>query len=92
LQLLNLFQVGLNNFNQLLSAHGPAGVRFDDLGHQAVHCPAGSDHEMEHLGTAFLVFHRSLDRFDLTPDAMHSGQQLGFLFDRMAHPDTLRET
>jgi hypothetical protein len=57
----------------------------NDLGHQAVHCAARRNDQVKNLGTALFFLDRSLKRFDLTANASHPVQQLGFLFDGMRH-------
>jgi len=85
-------QVRLNNLDQLFSAPGTGAaltIRIDhmhpdmvlnDLGHQAVHCAARSDNQMKNVGAALFFLDRALERFDLTANAPHPVQKLGFLF------------
>jgi hypothetical protein len=59
----------------------------NDLSHQAVHCSARRDDEMEYVGAALFFFDRSFERVDLTENTPHSVQELGFLFNSMRHID-----
>jgi hypothetical protein len=86
-------QVRLNNLDQFFRAPGTGAaltIRIDhmhpdmvlnDLGHQAVHCAARSDDQMKNVGAALFFLDRALERFDLTANAPHSVQKLGFFFD-----------
>jgi hypothetical protein len=57
----------------------------DDFSHQAVHRPARSDDEMEDGGASFFLLDRALERLDLTEDAAHPVEELGFFFDGVSH-------
>ena len=94
--LTRLFQVGLNNFDQLLSAFGPLRVVLtrrihyvqpdvvrDDLGHQAVHRAARRNDKLKDLGTALFLVERAFNCLDLTSYSPHPRQQLLFLFNCM---------
>src|SRR5712692_10703941 len=86
-------QVRLNTLDQFFSASGTGAaltIRIDNmhpdmvlnnLGHQAVHCAARRDDQMKNVGATLFLLDRALERFDLTANAPHSVQKLGFLFD-----------
>ena len=90
----------MNDIDQFLGALGARtalvvriddvhpNVILDDLSHQAVHCAAGSDDEMKDVGASLFLLDRALERLDLTEDAAHSVQQLGFFFDSVSHTIT----
>jgi hypothetical protein len=85
----------LDNLDQFLRAPGTGAaltIRIDhmhpdmvlnDLGHQAVHCAARRYDQVKHVGTALFFLDRALKRFDLTANAPHPVQELGFLFNGM---------
>jgi hypothetical protein len=60
-------------------------VILDDFSHQAVHCAAGGDDEMEDGGASFFVLDRALERLDLAEDAANAVEELGFFFDGVSH-------
>jgi hypothetical protein len=91
--LIRLFQVCLNNFDQLLSALGPLLVALtrwihyvqpdvvcDDLGHQAVHRAARRNYKLKDLGTTLFLVKRAFNRLDLPSYPPHPRPQLLFLF------------
>jgi hypothetical protein len=87
----------LNDIDQFLGAPGARtalmigiddvhpNMILDDFGHQAVHCAARGDDEMEDVGASFFFLDRALERLHLTEDAAHSVEQLGFFFDGVSH-------
>jgi hypothetical protein len=62
-------------------------VILDDLRHETVHRPARSDHEVKDGGATPFFLDRAFKRLHLAENPPHSVQKLGFLFDRMSHPD-----
>ena len=95
---LGLFEVGSHDVDQLFGGAAGFGIGlqrgidqmhpdviFDHFAHQAVdRAPRGRD-ELQDVGTAELLFERALDRLDLSADAPHAVQELGFLSDGMGH-------
>ena len=57
----------------------------DDLSHLAVHRAARGDDEMEDGGASFFLLDCALEGLDLTEDAAHSVEELGFFFDGVSH-------
>ena len=97
-KLLALLQVGVKNFDQFFCAHCPvavwvvcriadmkADVILHDLGHEAVHRAARGSDEVHDLGAAPFTRERALQGLDLTANAAHAVQQLGFFLNRMCH-------
>ena len=94
--LIRLFQVGLNDFDQLLGAFGPLLVALtrwihyvqpdvvrDDLGHQAVHRAARRNYKLKDLGATLFLVERAFNRLDLTSYPPYPRQQFLFLFNRV---------
>src|SRR3954465_12469485 len=94
-----LFQVGVNDFDQLLGGVGlerawiflwidqvRTDVVFNHLGHQAGNGAADSGDHVHDPLAPFLILERALDGLDLAADAAHPPEQLFFFTDGVAHP------
>lgn len=90
----HLFQVRPNYVDELVgrvSAGATGGIRmgadmiFHYLRHEAVHCPARSGYQSQHLPTLGLILERTIYRFHLTPNAPYPSLKLFFVPDRMTH-------
>ena len=87
----------MNDVDQFLGAFGARAsfvIRIDDVhpnmilddfSHQAVHRAAGGDDEMEDVRASFFAFDCALEGLDLTEDAAHPVEELGFFFDGVSH-------
>ena len=62
-----------------------ANVILHDLGHQPIDGATGAGNELEHVGTADFLIERPFDRFDLSTNASHTIEQLGFFANGVAH-------
>ena len=96
--MVSSFQIGANNFKQLLRRFDVQSTRmllgidemrahvvFDDLGHQTGRGPSHSGNEMHDLFAASLAVEGAFDGFDLAPDAAHARQQLVLFTDGVCH-------